>query len=660
MKTNKNKKSINTTIVMTVLVVVTAGLGILTFVSAMLTYGFARNDAWSSLEQSARLVSSELNGWFDKNMSRATINAKLIAGNPVLNRDQIYDIFVEQLMSPEVREEYFDVYCGWLSDGDATMGSGWDPVQPDWLAYKRPWYIQATENVGKTVITTPYVDSNTGNLCITFARTIGDTTDTGVAAVDLSLMALQNFVEESNENTENFSFIIDPDGNILMHSDKDMAPDPEGNFINLSEARGGVYKELLPALNSEGVSVFRLTDNTGDRFYALSEIPLSGWFVVTSIPVESVMRPVYNVIAIMVGIAVVSLVITLLLLNFLINKSVIVPIKAFVKGFTDMAYGDINVKIPSDNFALEFKLLADSVSSINHAIIEQSDKLALISDGDYTVTIKERSEKDILNRSVNKMTEHLNALLENVHSASNEVLRGANNIAEDLTQRASEQAASTTTLSASVTDIADKTGENVDMANSAASLAETIKASAEKGNEQMLAMIKAVEDITAASHDISKVIKVIDDIAFQTNILALNASVEAARAGEAGKGFAVVANEVRNLANKSASAAKETGTLIENSIAKADLGADIATQTAASLAEIVSGINRSAVIAGKIAESSVFQKQAIMEVYDEIAVLSDVLSRSSEAVSGSAAMSKSLEQQAAVLSGNVDKFKLRQ
>jgi methyl-accepting chemotaxis protein len=189
-------------------------------------------------------------------------------------------------------------------------------------------------------------------------------------------------------------------------------------------------------------------------------------------------------------------------------------------------------------------------------------------------------------------------------------------------------------------------------------MAVDVKNNAEKGADQMSHMTAAVSEINQASHDISKVIKVIDDIAFQTNILALNAAVEAARAGEAGKGFAVVADEVRNLASKSA-AAKETGSLIENSMKKAELGTSIAAETAASLAEIVDGINKSTELFAEIAESSSHQSVAIAQINDGITQVSQVVQRTSATAEECAASSEELNTQSIILTEHVERFKLK-
>jgi len=247
-----------------------------------------------------------------------------------------------------------------------------------------------------------------------------------------------------------------------------------------------------------------------------------------------------------------------------------------------------------------------------------------------------------------------------INASTSQVSSGAKQIADgsqSLAQGSTEQAASVEQLSASISDIAQKTKENADMAFEADNLAGTIKSNAEKGSLQMDEMMAAVKDINQASQSISKVIKVIDDIAFQTNILSLNAAVEAARAGQHGKGFAVVAEEVRNLSAKSAQAAKETEELIANSMEKAELGSAIANETAGSLAEIVLGINESSQIIEGIARSSEEQAVAIKQINQGIDQVAQVVQQNSATAQESAAASVEMSVQASVLENMIAQFK---
>jgi methyl-accepting chemotaxis protein len=285
-----------------------------------------------------------------------------------------------------------------------------------------------------------------------------------------------------------------------------------------------------------------------------------------------------------------------------------------------------------------------------------------IADGDLTPKHSAMSDDDMISNSIIKMLDNLNDMFGEINTASQQVSIGASQISDasqNLAQGSTEQAATVEELSASIEEVALKTKQNADRANNAANLSETIKVNAQKGSEQMSEMTEAVAEINRASQDISKVIRVIDDIAFQTNILALNAAVEAARAGEAGKGFAVVADEVRNLASKSAAAAKETGILIENSMRKAELGSTIAAQTAESLTEIVAGINQSTELITQIADSSEEQTMSINQINEGINQVSEVVQKNSATAEECAASAEELNAQSAILAENVSKFRLR-
>jgi methyl-accepting chemotaxis protein len=288
--------------------------------------------------------------------------------------------------------------------------------------------------------------------------------------------------------------------------------------------------------------------------------------------------------------------------------------------------------------------------------------LESVSDGDLTTEHRAMSDKDVISNSIIKMIDNLNTMFGEIDLVASQVSLGANQISDassGLAQGSTEQAATVEELSASIGEVAEKTKQNAALADEASHMSVSVKENAEKGASQMSEMTEAVSEINAASQDISKVIKVIDDIAFQTNILALNAAVEAARAGEAGKGFAVVADEVRNLASKSAAAAKETGALIANSMAKAELGSKIASATADSLAEIVIGINKQSDLIASIAESSKQQSGAIEQINEGILQVSEVVQKTSATAQECAASAEEQSAQSSILTTNVAKFTLK-
>jgi methyl-accepting chemotaxis protein len=268
-----------------------------------------------------------------------------------------------------------------------------------------------------------------------------------------------------------------------------------------------------------------------------------------------------------------------------------------------------------------------------------------------------------MNNALITMLDVNNQVFNNIADSARQVTRGSQQIADSsqsLAQGSTQQAESIDRLSASISDIAQKTRANADRAGQAAKLADSIQAIAEKGNSQMDSMMQAVREISEASRSISKVIETIDDIAFQTNILALNAAVESARAGAHGKGFAVVAEEVRNLAMKSAEAAKDTESLIAASMTKAETGVSMASATAASLSDIVAGIKRNSELVVQIAQSSEEQSLEITQINTGIDQVAAVVQQNSATAEENAAASEEMSSLSNVLQGMIAKFKLKE
>lgn len=349
-------------------------------------------------------------------------------------------------------------------------------------------------------------------------------------------------------------------------------------------------------------------------------------------------------------------------LGIFISRVISNPVKKLERAADKLALGDVNINIEATTAKDEIGKLMHSFSNMVENIRSQAFTAERIAGGDLTVDVEIKSEDDLLGKKLHELVEKNNEVLTSIALASEQVSAGSQQMSESsiaLSQGATEQAGSIEELSASIEEISSQTKQNADNASQANRLAVSAKANAEAGNQQMREMLKAMQEINYSSTNISKIIKVIDDIAFQTNILALNAAVEAARAGQHGKGFAVVAEEVRNLAARSAEAAKETTDMIENSIKKVESGSDIANETAGALAKIVGDIGQVADLVSNIAAASNEQASGIVQINQGIMQVSEVVQTNSATSEESAAASEELASQAALLKMQVEKFKLK-
>ena len=355
--------------------------------------------------------------------------------------------------------------------------------------------------------------------------------------------------------------------------------------------------------------------------------------------------------------------------SFVIIRLIKTPISEIENAAIKMAEGDLNVKI-SYTSKDELGVLAAQVGRLIHklqVIIEDENKfLAKMAEGDFTVdsTCEEAYTGGFypLLVSFRSIADKLNDTMLQISQSSSQVASGADQVsngAQALAQGATEQAGSVQELAATIGEISNKVNQNADNARQASKAAGCVSAKMDVSKEKMQQMTRAMGDISSCSSEIGKIMKIIGDIAFQTNILALNAAVEAARAGAAGKGFAVVADEVRNLANKSTEASENISALIENSLAAVKNGTQIADDTAQSLIQAVNDVNEMTGIIEQISEASSDQADSIAQIIVGIDQISSVVQTNSATAEESAAASEELSSQSQLMKSLVGRFKLK-
>jgi len=408
------------------------------------------------------------------------------------------------------------------------------------------------------------------------------------------------------------------------------------------------YAPMAQEIQSLAIGISQAVEEVGNNYYNSAKAAAS------------------NTTRFVVVFFVVSIVIVLLLSNRLI-RSIVRPVREVETVAKQLADGklDVEVRYTSKD---EMGALAESIRIlIQHLrgyITDISHILGQMAKGDMTVSVDRDYPGDFLpiRQSMEEILSSLNHMLVQIDTSSQQIATGSQQMAagaQALSHGSAEQAASVEELASTLSEILQKVKQNTENAQQASINVKDTEQELVHGNEQMKALMGAMDEIAKQSNKIQQIIKTIDDIAFQTNILSLNAAVEAARAGSAGKGFAVVAEEVRNLANRSAQAAKDTGELIQNTLAAIQNGENMAKATEKAMEAVMKKAKTVSQLVQNIAAASKAQANSIEEINQGVNQISGIIQTNSATAEESAASSEELSAQASMLKSLVSQFKLK-
>ena len=335
------------------------------------------------------------------------------------------------------------------------------------------------------------------------------------------------------------------------------------------------------------------------------------------------------------------------------------------KLISDAINGQLESRIDSAQYEGFMKGLADNINSLMDAVVAPINEAITVaqalSDGDLTQTMDGEYSGEFLalSNAMNGSIENLSNMVDEIRSASTNVFDSAREIAEgnnELSHRTESQASSLEETASAMEELTSTVQQNAENASQASVLAGTVMTKASDGGGVVKNAIMAMSDINKSSKKIADIISVIDEIAFQTNLLALNAAVEAARAGEQGRGFAVVAAEVRNLAQRSAGAAKEIKGLINDSVEAVGQGTTLVDETGKTFTELVSSIEEVSKMINDIDSAGKEQSAGIGEVSAAVSQMDEMTQQNAALVEEASASSKSMEEQAQLLLDQVDFF----
>ncbi|MCX7715669.1 MAG: methyl-accepting chemotaxis protein [Clostridia bacterium] len=651
----KIREKIKLRVIVRVLILVLMMSAVLGTVAGVMSYYSAMESLEKSMmttaEISASLVSNEMNNYL------SVISGLASAGDFLGASAEGKKSFLES------RKKIYD----WMYDYSYFDLNGKD-IFSSANAAGTEYFMEAVSGMPNIYDPTRFED--TGKYHIVLSTPVkSDGKVVGVLSVRLKDNILLDIVNSIKVGQTGSTHIVNSKGTIIAHKDASKVGVENASEMAKKDPKFSVLGKINDRMIKGETGFEKYNYNNLKKIQAFAPIPnTNGWSIgVSAIRTEFLTG--FRDSIILTLIVVVIFIFVGIWGAVQIGRMVSEPIGLCVNRLLALSKkGDLLTDVPKikakDETAVLLNSLEETVDGLKGIIQDISHHLGTIADGNLTETLDKEYNGDFspISQAIKKINESLNQAMGRINQAAEEVSTGSEQVSsgsQALAQGATEQASSIEEISATISDVSNQVKVNAANAVKANDAAKAAGESVRESNEKMAEMMGAMNEINASSEEIGKIVKTIEDIAFQTNILALNATVEAARAGSAGKGFAVVAEEVRNLAAKSAEAVKNTTELIQNSIQHAKKGSKMADQTAKALEGVIKNTKEVSEIIEEISQASNMQATAIVEITHGIDQITSVIQTNSATAEESAAASEELSGQAQMLKNLVRGFKIK-